>query len=159
MSGKKLWRDKETLEYLYNEKGMTTCEVGDRLDCTGACISKWLKKHSIERRAPREYFVGNYSKKANFQTDVNGYERWNAANGNDVPDSMYVHRLLAIAMHGIEAVKDMDIHHKNGIKWDNRPENIEVKTKTDHMSEHAIERGFGIEIQPDNNENQYTVNE
>jgi len=33
----------------------------------------------------------------------------------------------------------MEVHHRNGIKWDNRPENIELKETTDHRKHHAEE--------------------
>jgi hypothetical protein len=35
-----------------------------------------------------------------------------------------VHKLVAIAEHGIEAVEKYDIHHLNTTPWDNRPENL-----------------------------------
>lgn len=49
---------------------------------------------------------------------------------------MYVHRLLAIAKYGPDIVKDKHVHHKNGIRWDNRPENIGLLDPSEHSKLH-----------------------
>lgn len=49
---------------------------------------------------------------------------------------MYVHRLLAISEYGFEAVAGNHVHHINGHKFDNRPENIEVKSEKQHLADH-----------------------
>lgn len=52
-----------------------------------------------------------------------------------------VSRLLAVAEHGFDAVgPGVDIHHKNGIPWDNRPANIEVIDKGEHAALHSTGR-------------------
>jgi hypothetical protein len=48
-----------------------------------------------------------------------GYELWVADSA-----TLLVHRLVAVANHGFEAVCDGIVHHENEIKWDNRPENL-----------------------------------
>jgi transcriptional regulator with XRE-family HTH domain len=42
------WQDKERLQELFLEKGMTTYEIGEKLGCAQVTVSKWLKKHDIE---------------------------------------------------------------------------------------------------------------
>jgi len=33
-------------------------------------------------------------------------------------------------------VKDKHVHHKNGIPWDNRPENLEAMSRQEHRTIH-----------------------
>jgi hypothetical protein len=51
-----------------------------------------------------------------------------------------VHRLLAIAEYGTDPVAGNHVHHKNGIKWDNRPTNIEPVNHSEHARKHANKR-------------------
>lgn len=51
-----------------------------------------------------------------------------------------VHRLMANAFIQNPENKP-DINHKNGVKWDNRLENIEWCTKSENVN-HAIDNGF-----------------
>ena len=50
------------------------------------------------------------------------------------------HRLLAVAEYGFDAVAGNDIHHKNGVPWDNRPANIEPIDPCEHSRIHAKEQ-------------------
>jgi hypothetical protein len=77
---------------------------------------------------------------ANHKLSQRGYSVWQSHDPDGVHRGMKVHRLLAIAEHGIGAVKDKVVHHENGIKWDNRPENIEVMDETEHLRQHYEER-------------------
>ena len=72
-----------------------------------------------------------------FRTMRSGYERWHAYNRRDGQDSYYVHRLVAVAEWGVDAIRGRDVHHKNGIPWDNRPENLEVLTRKEHREVHG----------------------
>jgi len=76
------------------------------------------------KRTPPAYYV-----------DHRGYPHWEF-----IEDSEYrcvrVHRLLAVAEYGFDAVADMDVHHKNGIPWDNRPVNIEPMDHGEHTKLH-----------------------
>lgn len=81
-----------------------------------------------------------------FHTQLNGYEVWSHPdskkfNGRTVP----VHRLAMVAEHGLEALKGKYVHHKNHIKWDNRPANLELTMPDRHIEEH--QRGAPISVE------------
>lgn len=51
-------------------------------------------------------------------------------------DEIPIHRLVAIAEYGTGAVAGRHVHHKNGIPWDNRPSNLDVRTSKEHLRSH-----------------------
>jgi len=131
------YQDADLLEVLYWEKQMSMSEVADELGCVVSTISRWVdnldigaRKHTWEK-PPHHYFH-------------HGYERWETK-VDGVKQTVKVHRLLAVAEYGFETVCDMDVHHKNGVPWDNRPENIELKEHSEHTSIHSLERHGGDE--------------
>jgi hypothetical protein len=63
----------------------------------------------------------------------NGYEiatlpRWNGKR------SFRVHRLVAEAFLGTPPYPDMDVNHKNGVRSDNRAENLEWCTRSENLT-------------------------
>ena len=46
------------------------------------------------------------------------------------------HRLVAAQEWGIDAVKDMHVHHKNGDRASNKIENLELLSKSEHSRLH-----------------------
>jgi hypothetical protein len=43
---------------------------------------------------------------------------------------------MAMSEYGYDEVKDKVVHHKNDIKWDNRPKNLELMTASEHTTYH-----------------------
>jgi hypothetical protein len=50
------------------------------------------------------------------------------------------HRLVAAEKEGVAALRpDQVVHHVNGDRSDNRPENLEVMTASEHMRLHRLQ--------------------
>lgn len=129
------WRDEERLRELYWDEGLSPREMEDVLGCTERTIWEWIGRHGMETRRPGQQRYEWVS----YDTSPNGYERWKATCPPDRDTVVMVHRLLAVAEHGFNALDGNHVHHKNGVKWDNRPENIEVLSPSEHMRQHHRE--------------------
>lgn len=57
--------------------------------------------------------------------------------GHDGRRYIQQHRRVAEEMLGRKLLKGEVVHHKNGIKTDNRPENLAVMTNIEHLRLHA----------------------
>jgi hypothetical protein len=83
-----------------------------------------------------------------FYTHQRGYEYVQSERRGET-QSTSVHQLLAIAEGGdphLIYAGTHHVHHKNHIRWDNRPENIEVMEKSEHAKLHY----HGGESNPNN---------
>lgn len=125
------WRDKETLQRLHHEERLTQEEMGERLGCTRRTISEWFSRHGIEARMgpPR-------IERVHYSTRKEGYEIWQDKCPPSRDDTCLIHRLAAVAWFGFDAVRDHHVHHENRIPWDNREENLELFTPSEHARHH-----------------------
>lgn len=129
----KPWRDADLLEELYWTKGMSQRDVGGVLGCSNDTVSRWMDRLDIDShktKSKRVPYFGHHQ---------NGYEVWR----HKVSDTKYnvkIHRLLAVAEYGFDTVCGNHVHHQNHIPWDNRPQNIEVKSPENHQRDHSDKR-------------------
>lgn len=134
------WIPQERLRKEYVKKERTSESLADEYDTTQKTINQLLKRSGIERRDNHsESCRALLGKPATFETMETGYERWRC-NSGDGCDRVYVHRLLAVAEFGNVELGDVQVHHKNGIPWDNRSDNIELKDPKEHGRMHALEQ-------------------
>jgi transcriptional regulator with XRE-family HTH domain len=104
------YRDAETLRRLYHDEGLSTTDIAERFDVDRSTITRW-------------------------------YEMW--VPGGEASHEPAVHQLLAIA-NGESAERmfsdgECQLHYKNHIPWDNRPENIELLSASEHARHHAAQ--------------------
>lgn len=111
----------DVLIELYVDKKMALRDVGEKLGVSPKKVRLDMEHHGIPRRS--KSIMAN----PKLRTYSKGYEVF-ANGGNQV----YHHRLLAVSEWGFDAVKDMEIHHKNEIPWDNRIDNIMIVTPEQH---------------------------
>jgi len=131
------YHDKELLRRLYVDEGLSTLEISRKLDCSKFSIQKWMKRYGIEMRK------SNREKPPQFLTTEDGYEQIRHCSKSGMK-YVIIHRLVAVA-HGLLDPTDftnreINIHHKNGIPWDNRPENLEPINHNKHAKHHYPER-------------------
>lgn len=127
----KPWRNEEKLREEYKEKGKSSVELSKEWGCCKKTVLNWLDRYGIETRKE------NKKKPVQYAVTGDGYERWMTQIGSDYK-SLYVHQLLAISKYGIDAVKNGVVHHKNTVRWDNRPDNIDVfNSQSEHSKHHA----------------------
>lgn len=139
--GSEPWHDANLLRELYHDKEMSDQEIANELDCGRATVSKWMRKHDIERRDRSEAISKGKIKNSEVgrYLDGDGYYRATSRFQSD-NSSVLIHRLLAISEFGFGAVCGSEVHHINGLSWDNRPSNISLKTPSEHSKHHADDR-------------------
>jgi len=133
------WQNPEILRDMYHGQRMSTPEIGDELGCTAECVQKWMRKHGIETRSLSEaHTLARIDRPLALYTDERGYE-FVLHRFRGKTEWVRLHRIIAVSEWGLETVSDMDVHHRNGVPWDNRPDNLEVMDHGDHSRLHPAE--------------------
>jgi len=132
---------KETVQkYLYWEEELSTREIGDVFDVAGETVRKWMEKNGVDRLSQPEGVKRALTKPyAPLEMHDHGQMRWVLCYKGDVTYQK-VSRILAVSEFGFGDVCGKVVHHKNGIPWDDRPDNIQLLTPSEHAKIHH-ERG------------------
>lgn len=121
------------------EDGESTYEIADDFDKDGSTVLRFLKKQGVEIRSNGEAQRVKHGEFVPVNLDSNNYERWH---DQIAGAQVYVHQLLAIAEGAdpSDVFSDAEyvVHHKNEIRWDNRPDNIEVLANSAHAETHGL---------------------
>jgi len=135
---------REELVDLYHNKKLSQHQIASKFQVTQGAILYWFRKLSIESRQHDDSLI-NLGKSGRFSGSKN--PRWNGgrhvANGYvfirmpshpKASKRGYVreHVLVWEEFNKCSLPKGWHVHHKNGIKTDNRPENLEAMTHQAH---------------------------
>lgn len=155
-SAKKRCSDPKWLEYQHGrgtklpldvvkkmyENGSTQAEIAEALGVSQKVVWRFMKNNGIKARVAakrNQYGTNNSYWKGGIVKDSAGYVLVKAdRHPRAKKHGGYVreHILVAEEVLGRSLLPDEVVHHINGIKDDNRPENLAVMTKADHSSYH-----------------------
>jgi hypothetical protein len=119
------------------------CTIGD-------CTKPHQAKGMCQMHYRRNYLYGNPEivKNTGVKEDRYGYVQVRTESGNGNKGKYtYEHRLVMAQMIGRPLVKGETVHHKNGIKNDNRPENLELWSEAQPYGQRVEDKvAYAIEI-------------
>lgn len=139
---------REDIPRMYVEEKMSTVEIGKVVGLTPGAVASILEARGVPRRTPKEAYRikwpnGRFGPdsakwKGGRQITKSGYFYSYAPDHPDATKQGYVmeHRLVAEKMLGRRLKKNEVPHHINGDKQDNRPENLRVMTRSEHVQLH-----------------------
>lgn len=123
----------DTLRRLYHDECFSIRDIASKYDVSTPTAADWLDRFGIETRQATTDM--NY---VPYEIDNYGYMQWRHYDGEAV-QRVKVHRLIAVAEHGFEAVSGMDVHHDIPIPWLNYADNLTVMEKGEHTKHHYPE--------------------
>ena len=139
--------DTEKVKSLYGS-GMTQTEVAEIPGVSQKVVCKFMKRNNIPARkaakrdqigARNSYWRGGKTQDEFGYVMVQCKEHPRASKcGGYVPE----HILVAEKKIGRYLTENEVVHHINGRKWDNKPENLAVMTKSEHSKLHWMIRRY-----------------
>ena len=140
------------LKQLYVDGKLSANEIGQRLNVSGRTIGKYLRMYNISIR-PLSELSRQWAAKHTFpkgdQTNSwkggrieqgSGYIKIRIPEYPHADKSGYVfeHILVWEQVHGRPVPDGWQVHHLNGIKNDNRPENLIILPANHHSKHHLL---------------------
>lgn len=133
--GDEKYREADYLEKAYWNRDLSLSEIAQECGCVPNTVRYWMDKHDIPRK---ERLDACRRERCTFRTTHDGYEIASSQIDGQTR-KVFIHRLIMVANCGFEALENRHVHHKNGIPWDNRPENLTALTPSEHQAIHIRE--------------------
>ena len=121
-----VWDTAEHLEKMYWDDEMTLEDIAEKAEVSITTVHRRMKNRKVPTRGP-----GPWTTHSTFRTNTGGNEE---ASGSH--ESVDIHRLVMIAEYGTKAVCNRDVHHNTKIPFDNRPNNLELLSHSEHTTLH-----------------------
>lgn len=141
----KLWQNKEWLEEQYFQNNLTFKQIGKLVNRTGKTIQHFFNKFELKARPPAHNLKGNKSYRwiGGRISDARGYIRIFHPKPHAYRSQKYVleHILIMEKLLGRPMKHPERVHHKNGIPYDNRPENLQLMA--DPFEHNTLEQLLG----------------
>jgi len=133
--------DAELVIRLYKNDGLSSNVIGSMLGVTGMTIRRRLHKAGVLRNAQNNHDERHSHWKGGLAMRE-GYMLVMRKGHPRADRQGYVNRSILAweEDNGMSFPPGMEPHHKNGIRDDDRPENIEPKTHSKHTKEHNERR-------------------
>ena len=129
---KRRYRDERWLAEQYEkhaEDDNTSAAIAEKCGVDQTTIRRWAARHDLyepDRRTSAIYHT----------QDSRGYPTIFVRESGRA-HCIRVHRLIAVAEHGYDAVVEGEVHHKNGVRWHNTPDNLSVLSSKEHSQAHV----------------------
>jgi hypothetical protein len=114
------------------KSGMPSEEVAKAVGYDGSNVRRILRMHGL-MRSLEDAAIARFDRKGPRTISISAYGYRQYFRGNK---RIYEHRDIAEQILGRALRSDETVHHKNGNKTDNRPENLEVISCSEHMRLH-----------------------
>jgi len=141
--------DKNKLKELYVDRQLTSIEVAKILGLTKATVQKRLKEYGLMRTQHDAFAISKRIGKRKYSSPIigqirmagRGYVKTYAPQHYKADKAGYIYEHLFVweEYHHKKLPEGYIIHHLNGIKDDNRPENLAAMPRTEHAKIHHDE--------------------
>lgn len=131
---------KDILERLYLHERMSTAAIAAELNVSAETVRNRLIEYGIDRRGNGSPLQKNYFWKSGRTIDKHGYVLVRAPGHPNATRNGYIreHRLVMSQVLGRPLSPSEVVHHKDGDKANNAPENLEIFDKNSLHLQHEL---------------------